>query len=148
MTYPLVPIGNPVPVNQGGTGAVTAVAAMTALGGMSIVATTGLAGFALQNATPTILSWIVPNDGNMHRYAIFGGQFVTVAETGGAVSTTFTDPIPTTRTRQLFAGGSGLGYTPIITTNFLIAPNQTVTIAQTSALTAGTATVWFEIWGL
>ena len=50
-----------------------------------LVATTGVNGFMLQNATPNILSWTAPNDGNMHRLIVFATLHVTSSETGGKV---------------------------------------------------------------
>ena len=50
---------------------------------MQLVATTGVNGFALQNGTPTILTWTPPNDGQVHRVLLIAQENVTVAETGG-----------------------------------------------------------------
>lgn len=111
------------------------------------VATTGVNGFALQNATPTILTWVVPNDGQMHRFAVFGGVNVTSGETGGAIGVTYKYPDGTSSTDSLVNGGLSSGHQLY---NARLAPVQagaTVTVNQTSALTGGTASTWAEIWG-
>ena len=43
----------------------------------STFAAGGLAGFALQNATPNILTWTAPNDGNYHRVVVAASIGVT-----------------------------------------------------------------------
>jgi hypothetical protein len=111
------------------------------------VASTGVAGFALQNATPTILTWTAPNDGQMHRVLVLGEVKVTGAQTGGAVSLTFTYPDGSASpVASVNAGGSGAGYHGLANNVFLVAPGTTVTLAQTSAQTAGAATLWAELW--
>jgi hypothetical protein len=114
---------------------------------------TGINGFALQNATPTILapSWVAPNDGNMHRILIYSQLVVSSTETGGIILVNFTDPSGTARARTLFAGTLVAAYyTPngdSPATPFNIAPNTGISIVQNSALSAGAATFWAEIWG-
>lgn len=115
--------------------------------GMTKQADTGPAGFALQNATPTILSWTVPNDGNAHPVLIMASQYVTSAETGGAVSATITVPSGNSGSPTLFSAGHGTGLFPPSGTLTMIAEaGSTVTIQQSSALTVGAATVWAQIW--
>lgn len=120
--------------------------------GFSLVASTGASGFALQNGTPTILSWTAPNDGQLHRVMVFGQIHVTSAETGGQVSLQYFAPFSgsVAHTSQLFAAALGtdtngqlLGFVPAIT----VGAGTTVSILQISALTAGAAVVWAEIWG-
>lgn len=120
--------------------------------GLALLATTnatGTSGFAKTNGTPTIISWTAPNDGNMHRVIVNAVQHVTSAETGGAVTVTWTAPDGTTGTSQsLYSGGAGTGSVKAAgVANALIGPNTTVAVAQTSALTAGATTVWAEIYG-
>jgi hypothetical protein len=114
---------------------------------LQLVATTGIAGFALQNATPVIATWTAPNDGNMHRVMALGELIVGSAETGGQISLTITDPGNTVRQRTVWNSGLGAGFQPIAITNYTIAPGSTVTLAQTAALTAGAAQLWAEVWG-
>jgi len=112
---------------------------------LSLQATTGLAGFALQDATPTIISWTAPNDGNLHRFIVICSLDVSSAETGGAVSLVCTPPGVGVQTTSLYAGGLGTG--PAYNTQQrLVQPGTTVTVEQSSALTGGAATVWAEIW--
>lgn len=113
---------------------------------LSLVASTGVAGFALQNATPNILSWTAPNDGQMHRATCFGIVNVTVAQTGGAVGIAYTNPDGGGSTSTWLAGGLGTGHNFPTVRLILMAPGTTITIQQTSAQTAGTATLYTEIW--
>jgi hypothetical protein len=147
---PFVPtiggITPPLPVLDGGTGATTPAAGLAALGGMGLQAATPVAGFALQNATPTILSWTAPNDGNQHRVLLIGSVNVTSAETGGAVTANVTPPgggspaVP-----QILAGGQAAGNH--VGLNAAIVEAGSVVTVQQSALTVGAATAWVEIWG-
>jgi hypothetical protein len=114
---------------------------------MQVSATTDLAGFNKVNGTPNILQWTAPNDSQMHRARIAYVQRVTSAETGGATQVTWTNPDgsgPASKT--LGPGGGGAGTTSF-DTEILVAPGTTVTLAQSSALTAGACILWAEIWG-
>lgn len=115
---------------------------------MGLVAATPAAGFALQNATPGILSWTAPNDGKLHRFAVVSSIDVTSGETGGLVIVTYQPPAGGfTPAQQVFAGGLGAGTAPGATIEGIAGPGTTVFVNQTSALTAGAALVWAEIWG-
>ena len=144
-------IGNitpPLPVIDGGIGATTAAAGLANLGGLGLQATTGAAGFALQNGTPNILTWTAPNDGNLHRVVILGNLIVTSAETGGAIGVTnLTSPSGANHSPGLSAGGVGVSLVTY-TQSFFVEAGTTVTLAQTSALTAGAAVFWADIWGI
>jgi hypothetical protein len=110
-------------------------------------AAVGDAGFALQNATPTIISWTAPNDGHKHRWLILCTINVTSAETGGIVVASFTLAGVLSQP-QLTAGGSAA---QIVNANYrggLCDPGTTVSIIQQSALSAGAATLFGEIWGI
>lgn len=110
------------------------------------VATTGLAGFALQNGTPTILSWTAPNDGQMHRAFLFVSESCTVAETGGSITWGFTPPTGVAKTGiNVLAAGQAVG-TYHFQDGCILGAGQTVSIVQGSALTAGAMLVWAEIW--
>jgi len=120
--------------------------------GLALVATTGPNGFAKQNATPQILSWTAPNDGNLHRFMIVATESVTSTETGGQITNSYSAP-----------GGGGIITVPIFAAGSGAGPNQgnlgerqaqsipagsTVSIQQATALTAGGPTiVYAEIWG-
>lgn len=104
------------------------------------VASTGLAGAALQNGTPTFLSYTLPNDGQMHRIDVYALVAVgAVAETGGAVGVGFTLPNGSVVAAgtQINAGGAGANTNNQTTVSKICAPGTTVTVAQSSALTAG-----------
>jgi hypothetical protein len=125
-----------------------AATALADLGSPGLVASTGIAGFNLQNATPGILTWNVPNDGALHRFMLTAIQHVTVAETGGAVTFSFTAPDGTAVNGvSAFAGGGGTGISAA-TTDRLVQAGTTVTLVQASALTAGAAILWAQIWGI
>jgi hypothetical protein len=112
-------------------------------------ATTGLGGFALQNATPTVFQWTAPDDGKVHRITLIAQLDVASAETGGVVNLQFTDLQGNFQSRQAFAGGLGAGFTQGASPmSFLVEAGQTVFLAQSSALTAGAATVFAELWAL
>lgn len=114
-----------------------------------LVASTGPAGFALQNATPTILTWNVPNDGNLHRFTFYGTRNVTVAETGGSVALNYTPEGGGAQSLIVAAGGAGVGNGALANSGvgFTVAPGTTVTLTQTAALTAGACQVYAELWG-
>jgi hypothetical protein len=117
---------------------------------LGLLATTGLAGFALQNATPNILTWTAPNDGNMHRVVVVSTLIVTSAETGGEITVNYTDPSNVARQRLLYAAALGTGIsTPAGNTPTLINvyPGTTVVVQQFTALSAGAAGLWAELWG-
>jgi hypothetical protein len=116
---------------------------------LSLVATTGVNGFALQNATPTILTWTAPNDGNMHRAIVIGAVNVTVAETGGQVNAVYTDVGGNAQNQVVGSAGLGTGVTTFNNAGrqlLLIKPGIALSVSQVSALTAGTAAVYAEIW--
>ncbi len=114
---------------------------------MMLLAATGTAGFALQNGTPTLLTWTAPSDNQLHRVLLISGQNVSVAETGGAVGLSFTAPNGTGGTASVYAGGSGTGLSAATYIGRLVQAGTVVSLAQTSALTLGAAVVWAEIWG-
>lgn len=114
--------------------------------------TTGPAGFALVNATPTILSWTAPDDGQLHRVILGAVLHVSAAETGGEVAVNWTGPFAGAQvhTSAVYAAGLAAdvsGQYPSVGSMFIIGPGTTLSIFQLSALTAGAATLWAEIWG-
>lgn len=120
--------------------------------GLSMVATTGIAGFALQNGTPNILTWTPPNDGQMHRFTMFSLIHVTSAETGGLVQVAYFGPFAGAgqHVATIFNAALGTdtaGQAPANPFMAVVEPGSAVTLTQTSALTVGAATVWAEIWG-
>lgn len=113
---------------------------------LQLVAATPVAGFALQNGTPNILTWNVPNDGQLHFLFCPVNLEVITLETGGAVTLAFTLPDGSPFTSSVFGGGAAAGFSGSTNTRFVQA-GSVVTLSQTSALTAGSAKVWAEMWG-
>lgn len=117
--------------------------------GLTKVATTGANGFALQNGTSTILSWTAPDDGNLHSVILCGKLNVTAVMTGGATEFLLNgvglNMSNRTSTTQFFGGG-GFGVGDFGPFQVTLEPGDTIGIAQSSALTAGAATVYAEIW--
>lgn len=109
------------------------------------LASTGITGVPLQNGTPTFLSWTAPADGQMHRVLIFVSLEVISAETGGQINQAYTNPWGSSVNSQLLAGG--LSGSTATFAEHLVAPGSTVSVAQSTALTGGTASLWAEIWG-
>lgn len=119
-------------------------------GQMQLVATTGPSGAALQNGTPTFLSWTAPSDGQMHRVQVNAVLHVTSAETGGVVIISGVLPDGGIISKSLFGGGAAAGfiYPPTIAApqTVVIGAGTTYTISQSSALTAGAAVMFAELW--
>jgi hypothetical protein len=114
---------------------------------MSVVATTDTPGFALQNGTPNIISWTAPNDGQMHRFMLNTTQVVSVLEVGGQVNLNWTNPDGTAFTPVQYGAGNAVGaHSPSAQVNGVCKSGQTVTLAQTTALTSGAVIVWAELW--
>lgn len=107
------------------------------------VISTGAAGLAKQNATPTFFTYNVPNDGNLHDIMGFGQLAIASSETGGNVQFYRNG----TALLNMFNGGQGgpgnVGMSPI---TYTAQPGETITIQQTSALTVGASTMYFEFW--
>lgn len=114
-------------------------------------AATPVAGFALVNATPNILTWNVPNDGQLHRFMVIGELVVTVLQAGGAVQVAFNSPDGVARTASLLGGTLAAGITSINSPTGQLArtvqPGSQVIVQENTAQTAGAATLWAEIWG-
>ncbi len=118
--------------------------------GMTLLAATGAAGYSLVNGTGTIISWTAPNDGAVHRVILAGQLRVSGAtETGGQIVLTWTLPDASASGNQQVVGGSqAVGVHPINGSfNIMCQANTTVTLTQASALTAGTAVLFAEMWG-
>lgn len=113
-------------------------------------AATSLSGYTLVNGTGNIITWTAPSDGAMHRFILVGLLRVTGTETGGAISVSFTAPDGTASgPQQVSAAGQAAGLHNFSTIfNTVVQPGSTVTVSQTSALTAGAAVWWGEIWAL
>lgn len=112
-------------------------------------AATPVAGFALQNGTPTVISWTAPNDGKLHYVAVFAEIVVSNAETGGQITAILNDPAGGNHNREVIQGGQGAGFVGMDggSQTFVIQAGSTFSIVQNTALTAGAATLWAGIWG-
>lgn len=147
--------GQTVPGALGVTGTLTPAGSVNAgpLAGPipELQAATPFAGTALINGTATILTWTTPNDGKLHRFLIYAALLVATSETGGLIQVGWFGPGGATiQNTQLFAAGLAAftqAYAPNAIPGLVAAPNTAVTVAQNSALTAGAATLWAEIWG-
>lgn len=113
---------------------------------LRLVATTGAAGAALANGTPAILTWTAPNDGQLHRIQLISNGYVTAAMTGGAVTLNTVLPNGQAGNPVIYAGGTANPGPLASSVLRLVEPGSTVTLTQSSALTAGAATVWAELW--
>lgn len=147
---PIVDVDNLAMAASGTTQNITVQALLGTAGvGLTLQATTGVAGFALQNGTPTIASWTAPNDGQLHRAMFFASLVISSGETGGAINVGFTAPDGTVVAWGIFAAGqaAGYGYTQSPIVPAVVKAGTTVTISQGSPLTAGAAKLYAEIWG-
>jgi hypothetical protein len=110
-------------------------------------ASTGLAGFNLQNGTPTLISWTPPNDGFVHYALVVCTVHTTSGETGGAMAGSYTSPDGgAVGAPGLQAGGAGVGVTTAQSV-FMCQGGQPVSVKQSSALTLGAAIAWAAIYG-
>jgi hypothetical protein len=120
--------------------------------GLLLQATTGPSGYLLGNTGGVqILTWTPPNDGNQHRFTLFTDLSVTTANTGGQIAINFTDPGGTARTQFIYGGSystSGYKLPNSGTATFACQAGQPVTLTQSTAQTAGDATLWADITGL
>jgi hypothetical protein len=112
-------------------------------------ATTGSSGFTLLDSTPTLLTWSVPNDGQVHRVIVLGELVVTTTQAGGEVQLVFNDPAGNSRTESMWAGGLGVGANKVNgNCAFMVGPDQTITLEQTSDQTSGSAIAYVDLWGI
>jgi len=116
---------------------------------LQLQAATPQAGYTLVNGTGNIVTWTVPNDGANHRFMLVAMLYVSVNQTGGAVQVTYLMPNGISTSQTVFAGAQNVGGHPPPASAWpaVCAPGQTITVAQSSAQTAGAAIAWIEIWG-
>jgi len=120
--------------------------------GLALQAATPAAGYPLVNGTGTILSWTTPNDGAQHRIMLFSSILVASTETGGLIQIRWQGPGATAnQDTQIFAAnltGQTASQPPSNQPTLLVVqPNYTVLLRQASAMTAGSATLYAELWG-
>ena len=131
--------------------------AAVSINGLGLVASTGIDGYTLQNAEAGVISWLVPDDGNLHRVIVSAQLLIGNDETGGAISVGLCDPGGVGHSLLFIAPDQpalipGVTYGASTWNNtsgiLLVAPSSIVSVYQSSALIDGTATLWAEIWGL
>lgn len=109
---------------------------------------TGIDGFTLQDATPVILSWTAPDDGQLHRAIVFGSIDIASTATGGSVNVSGQAPDGSQVSEVMFSSGLTAGlHWPNFPYPVIVGAGTTVTLVQSGALTAGAAVLWAEIWG-
>jgi hypothetical protein len=115
--------------------------------GLTKVADTGAAGFALQNGTPTILTWTAPNDGQSHVVVIGMLLDVATSETGGEIAVNLLLPNGHNNAVATYAAGltAGLHSNPA-TFVYCVPPGTVLSVEQYTALTAGAGIVYAQIW--
>lgn len=115
-----------------------------------VTAETSATGVALINGTQTILTVTVPNDGKVHAIlSVALVKDVTAVLTGGTVSITWTTAAGTAQTITCPTGTASVGVDvrSAIHTSLHVSlkPGTTVTVTQTTAMTAGAAVVYAKI---
>ena len=78
---------------------------------------------------------------------MIGGTHVTLAETGGAVHAAWTTPDGAATSAGTDPGGRAAGGQGWTSVSGVLGPGGTVTVSQSSALTAGAAVIWSQIFG-
>ena len=114
---------------------------------LTLRAITGDGGFALQDGTPVILSWTAPDDGRLH--SIMQVAYIHAASdmTGGNIGCSFTDPDGNSVTDPVFVTGAlSADFSNWNSNVLLVQPGSVSTVDQATALAAGAATCWAEIW--
>ena len=118
---------------------------------LQLQASTGINGFELEDATPNIISWTTPNDGQLHRVTFFVEMDVSLALTGGAIYGLIYIPNGVVNQKTIIPANSIAGVVNPSGDGFpfqrLVAPNTLVAVQQGTAITAGAAQLWAEIWG-
>lgn len=115
------------------------------IGLLDNVATTGAAGYTLINGTGAALTYTVPSDGALHCLIVVGAVVVTSTMTGGQIQMVTTTG-GTAKTTTISAGSFSNG--TVTTTSSSTIPvdaGSTVTINQSTALTAGAAKLYLSI---
>jgi hypothetical protein len=116
--------------------------------GMTLLAATAVAGYTLVNGTGNIITWTAPNDGNLHRIFLAYTIHITSAETGGQITLAWNAPDGGVASHTVTAAGTAatVGGGSLIM-GVIVEAGQTVTLSQATALTAGAAVLWAELWG-
>jgi hypothetical protein len=115
--------------------------------GFTLQAQTAAAGVSLINGTQTLASWTTPNDGNIHHFIATAYVYATSTMTGGQINNAFTDLAGNAASWSFISGGVAAGGWSSDYMILMCKANTTVTITQSTAMTAGAAKCWAEIWG-
>lgn len=111
--------------------------------GMALRATTGVDGYRLAAKTGTVIGWMAPDDGQLHRALVWGTVDAASAVAGAAVAVTFTTPAGSVRRVVLLAQGQAGSYMAAVKAG------TTVSLIQSSPLAAGgPAVLYADIWGM
>jgi hypothetical protein len=117
---------------------------------------TPAAGTALINGTPDILTWQAPNDGLLHRFVIFARLIVSADLTGGQIYVQLANAsLPHAGNgsgTEIWGSGKGggdyfLNRDGVSDFKSILGPGETVKITQNTAVIAGAAVLYAEIWG-
>lgn len=96
--------------------------------GLSVSSKTDLDGYTLAGSTGTVLSWTVPDDGEIHVVEVMLYEVVTSALTGGAVSPPAGGPSDTAQTITVLPAGVAVGVhgsaVPTFTQGLLVYPGS------------------------
>lgn len=115
------------------------------VGTMNLVATTAPNGFSLQNGTPVMATYNVPDDGNVHRLFVAGMRVTSTALTGGTLVVTGTAPDGSAISVQVQGGGQPVG-TTAGNQNIVVQGGSVVNVSQGTAATAGAAKQFVDVW--
>ena len=108
-----------------------------------ITAETSATGVALIDGTQTILTATVPNDGKVHNLLFNVYKDVTTALTGGQLTITHSQPATLSASTKTTA--TTVAVHQIANGVMLVLPGTTVTLSQSTAMTAGAAKVYAKI---
>ena len=115
---------------------------------MALGTSTGTAGYGLINNTATILAWVAPADGNLHRVMVISELSVATTQVSGSIAVAYTTPDGTQHAQTPYAGAlTAGGHLPNPVIRVPVQAGATVTMYQSSAMSSGVATLWAEIWG-
>ena len=116
--------------------------------GLRLQASTATAGYTLVNSTGTVITWTAPNDGLLHTVMVAASLHVTTNETGGTIQVAWTEPGGVGNAVTLASGAQAANNDATNPVMIVVKANTAVNVNQSSALTAGAATLWAQIWGV
>jgi hypothetical protein len=111
-----------------------------------MLTSTAVAGFALVNGTPNIMTWTAPNDGNLHVVICILNLDVTSSLTGGLITAQYSLPNGSVNTPTQFASGQSSGFHTSVG-GYIIEAGTTFVVSQATTVTAGAAVLWGTLIG-